>query len=151
MIHLLKASKKDFNEILKLFIEFEKTVEKNRITKKFRENLAWLITEHIRTKDTYFILAKYNNKIVGYLFGRIEKKWPKDTKYVHTKLIEIYVTPSVRGKNIASTLTKEFIAWSRKNGVKKIYLEAEIGKKKTVSFWKKQGFHSSWLGMKKTI
>src|SRR3989344_4268873 len=98
------ATKKDLRNILKLLKEMEKKM-KNGLGDG---NLISIAQMYIGKKNKCFFIAEEENKIIGYLFGHIEKKFKEDKKFSWAKLVEIYVNKTWRKRGISKKLLKTF-------------------------------------------
>ena len=88
-IKIRKATLKDLNEILKIGkVSFKSNFWSKEALFKFFKNFP-----------ESFLIAQINNKIVGYIFGKIRKG----------KIHSIAVSPKWRKKGIGTLLLKEYL------------------------------------------
>ncbi|MCD6487854.1 MAG: ribosomal protein S18-alanine N-acetyltransferase [Desulfurococcales archaeon] len=97
--------------------------------------LELFLVYYIISKDL-FIVASYNNIVVGYAIGLIEYK--NSEKLGH--IISIAVRPLYRGLGIGEILMKELERRIRKYFVTYIYLEVEVGNKVAIALYRKLGY-----------
>ena len=141
------ATKKDLRNILKLLKEMEKKM-KNGLGDG---NLISIAQMYIGKKNKCFFIAEEENKIIGYLFGHIEKKFKEDKKFSWAKLVEIYVNKTWRKRGISKKLLKTFYNWSKHKGASKVRLDVETKNKFAFSFWKKQNYKEETKCMERII
>lgn len=149
-----KAGTKDFDQILKLQLELEDTEVKfdsNLIgrcynTKEGKKRLR----KRIKNKKQVFLVAEYNNEIVGFIDGRVmdEAIWYKEKVGI---LEHICVEKEYRRKNIASNLLKEFEIRIINEGVKFIQVLAFPCNKPAISFYSKYGYKKYSVYLSKKI
>ncbi len=106
-----KAKKNDFDSILKLQLELEDTEVKFDSNLKERcyetKDGKKKLLKRIKSKTQVFLVAESNDKIVGFIDGRIMDKaiWYKEKVGI---LEHICVKQENRRTKIASSLLKEF-------------------------------------------
>lgn len=119
-IKIRKATLKDLNEILKIGkVSFKSNFWSKEALFKFFKNFP-----------ESFLIAQINNKIVGYIFGKIRKG----------KIHSIAVSPKWRKKGIGTLLLKEYLSLSKNLKIKKITLHVRESNFAGVSFYKKNKF-----------
>jgi ribosomal protein S18 acetylase RimI-like enzyme len=119
MLKIRKARKKDFDELYELQKEFSKAY---------------------RNLSRYQIKAlsknQLNGKIVGYVFGFIEKDAYGSRGYIE----DIFVTKDAQGKGIASMLKDKFIEILKKKKAKYCRIDVNPENKKAMKIYQKWGF-----------
>ena len=125
-----KATRKDFDGILKIFLESA------ILNPKDKENLELkkYLSNSLKEKTFFVLIAEEDKKVVGVCisnFGRISK--------VDADLVDIYVLKKYRGQSVGNKLMKELYKKLKKKGIKNLGLYSE-NNPKTLNFYKKQGF-----------
>lgn len=146
-----KATNKDESDVLKLFCKSDRELTKTKITKNYLKNMKIIINNHLNKRNSLFLIAERNGRIVGYLFGFLQKGMPLDKKFTQVRLEDVYILFSERKKGMAKEFLKEFYSWTKTKKIKKIFLGTNSKHKKSISFWKKQGFKVVWNIMRKDI
>ena len=104
---------KKLNELLTLLIQDEKQYDEgindNFVVTNMYEN-------YIEDKTKLILVAEEDNKIVGYLYGKLEES-DETYKYKVAILDALYVINEYRKKGIASALINEFKNWTKLNNV----------------------------------
>ena len=114
-----KAEYKDakiLNNFLTLLIKDEKQYDSG-IDENF--TVTNMYENYIEDESKFIMVAEEENKIVGYLYGKIEKN-DETYKYKVAKLDALYIDISYRHRGIAKTLIMEFKKWARLKLVDKI-------------------------------
>lgn len=125
-----KATRKDFDGILKIYLEsaiLNPKDKKNLELKKYLSN-------SLKEKTFFVLIAEEDKNVVGVCisnFGRISK--------VDADLVDIYVLKKYRGQSVGNKLMKELYKKLKKKGIKNLGLYSE-NNPKTLNFYKKQGF-----------
>ncbi len=144
-----KGSRKDTNQILSLFLEWEKE-QGNPIEGSLKINFRKIISSYLGKGDRVFFVEEQEKGLKGYVFGHLVKRFPNGI-YEKAKLVEVYVTPKYRMHNIGKELLTTFLSWVKKRGVRNILIETRTHDKKAISFWKKNRFKETWKVMEKKI
>ena len=85
-----------------------------------------------------FIIAQYNQKIVGTLMGILD---PHGFLYI----ADVLVSPDFRRKKIATSMFFTIInKWARQNGAKQIWLQVEIENNEAMNLYTKLGFEKAY-------
>jgi ribosomal protein S18 acetylase RimI-like enzyme len=137
-IKIRKARKKDFNELYELQKEFSKVyrnlsrykikaLSKEEFKKEFYKRFG---------RNKYFFVAQINDKIVGYVFGFIEKDAYGSRGYIE----DIFVTKDAQGKGIASMLKDKFLEILKKKKVKYCRIDVNPENKKAIKVYQRWGF-----------
>ena len=104
---------KKLNELLTLLIQDEKQYDEG-INDKFV--VTNMYENYIEDKTKLILVAEEDNKIVGYLYGKLEDS-DETYKYKVALLDALYVTKEYRKKGIADALINEFKNWAKLNNV----------------------------------
>lgn len=156
MIEVRKASMQDIKQLVKLSTLYEK--EEGRIagrndvwrTKQDKKLIAKDISEWIRGKNNYFLVAVDKNKIIGFFKATIFRM----PKIMKTKKIcslkELYVLPEYRSKKIASKLMDKIYKLARKK-TRVFSIHLSPNNKKALAIYSKWDFKPSYLCMVKKI
>ncbi len=133
-IKIRKANLKDVDKCLGL-----EKLDKGNYWKKQDFTLA------LKDKNTIFLVAEKDKKIIGYTIG-----FTCPSKKTDVMLHETRVSRNERGSGIGSFLVKEFCRYSFKKGGKDIYalIEPELSKFYVDSCGFK--FSTKWMEVKKS-
>ncbi|MCL2409207.1 MAG: ribosomal protein S18-alanine N-acetyltransferase [Oscillospiraceae bacterium] len=97
-----------------------------------------LILYELNNPDTYFDVAVENNAVIGFcILRRIAE--------IEGDLLNIAVSPSVRGRGVADALLTSALAHAV--GIEEIYLEVRVSNSAAISLYEKHGFRH--LGRRK--
>lgn len=143
-ITIRRATKKDLTRIVELSVQLYKTeqpFDKNLKdeyyeTKKGTKGLL----KDIKDKKRIFLVAIYEENVVGYIDGYI---YDKEDVYIEKMayLDRIIVDKNYKGKGIATKLVDEFSNQLKKENVKFIKLNAFKGNKPAIALYEKMGFY----------
>lgn len=98
------------------------------------QNVLDALANRIIIPQKRFILAEYENKVVGTLMGILD---PHGFLYI----ADVVVDPNFRQQNIATSMFFKIINnWALPNKVKKIWLQVEIENKEAMNLYTKLGF-----------
>ena len=155
-IEIRKATIKDLENILDLNLklfkkeheEFDETLD-CKWTKS--EEGRKYFSRRIKKGDGCALVASVNGNVVGYLVGGFVK--PESYRNV-SKMIELedmYVLNEFRSKGIGTKLYKQFLAWAKKKGAKRLRVTASTKNKRAIEFYKKNGFKDYDTTLEKDI
>ena len=162
MITYRKAEEKDRGDFLKLekaFCEFYdkkgfdqqlKPLSFNEIPESFFiKSFEGLMS----TKESLFLLAENEDKIIGYIFIEINDVFDKD---IHTvkkvgHIDSIFVDEEYRGQGIGGEFIKRSIEWIKSKGVNLCTLGVVIENDTAINLYKNFGFKISRVSMFKEI
>ena len=85
-------------------------------------------------------VAESDNKVIGYLAGSIKTEVTSYRPIRRTELENMFVVKELRGQGVGTILAKEFIGWSKKQGVEHVFVSAYAGNKDAIKFYEKAGF-----------
>lgn len=91
-------------------------------------------------------VAEENDRIVGYLIGRIIKaeNWRKNIKQI-AELENMFIAERYRGQGIGKELIKQFKMWAEKSKVKHLKVIASAENTQAIEIYKRSGFYESAL------
>lgn len=116
-----------FKQIDSAFESFVRPVSKKKFLKL------------IRQRNSYFILAEYNSKPIGYIFARVHRD-PSDPKTVLGNLSQIFIIKKFRGKGVSDLLWNETLEWFKSRKVDFLQLYVTVNNGHAVRVYKKWGF-----------
>lgn len=145
-VSIKKATLEDLQEVQKLnLILFEK--EKKEYNPFL--NLKWTFgnkgtqyfKDSIEDNLGLCLVARIENKIVGYLIGWIKKeKNPFTIINKQAELENMFVLDNFRNKKIGNNLVESFLQWTKDNKVENILVTSNSQNIKAINFYKKFGF-----------
>lgn len=153
-MNIRKATLKDAQSMIKLSqesfqhgVQFDKTL-----------NVDWPANhqEHYREilsgRDVITFVAESENKMVGYLVGRIIKAetWRKNIKKI-AELENMFILEQYRGKGIGKELIKRFMLWAKENKIKRLKVVASSGNTLAINVYKKAGFDESAIILERDL
>ena len=151
-----KARIKDIEQIKTVFMEYEEA-SVNYIPKKYQylrkkkgplnQKIKLALTKDIKEKDSLFLVAEENHKVVGYIFGKIrDDKHPLFNPPKTGELDTVAVLKSHQGKGISSKLWKELLKWFAKK--KCVFITLSVNSNNPAQeIYKKWGFELFYLRM----
>jgi len=152
-----KATKKDIESLVKIWIEFENSQDKYKSAKQIKEFEAmgknpenWMRKELLRIlklKKSEIFVAELDKKIVGYSSISIGSKSPIEKIKRFGRIHYIYVHSKFRKKGIGLALMKEAKKWFKKQKVKYISLAVMHNNSKAKNLYKKFGFVNKTISM----
>lgn len=95
---------------------------------------TFVLRQFVDISSKYFLLAKNNNEVIGYVIGNLIKE--SNIGWV----LSLGVHPKARGKNIGSTLTKALIDLIDESNCDGIYLTVHPNNVSAVRIYEKLGF-----------
>ncbi len=112
--------------------------------------LEWM-KRKLAKENAFLFVAEYDGKIVGYIFGWIErrsKNYWKTSKYGY--ICDLFVKEEYRKKGIGKALLKEAEEWFKKRGISKIFLEVYFDNPAR-EYYMRQGYSPIDIKMIKNI
>ena len=134
---------KDIQYLSQQLIEYEENICKNR----YMVNLNWSYSDDayntfkMLIENHYVYVAEHENKIIGYMAGRIIKKSSCDTFDV-MKLDNLYVLDSYRNYGIGTAFLNIFKTICFNNKITFIKLDTISDNDKAIEFYKKNGLYN---------
>lgn len=97
------------------------------------------IEDMLKNENSYFIVAKTGEKIVGYISGILS--------FDEVSILNFAVLREYRNFGIGNKLLSFFIDYFIKNNVKKFFLDVRESNKNAISIYEKNGFEK--IGLRK--
>lgn len=118
-----------------------------------KERINWLrdIKKAFKDKNTKIFIVKENRQLIGYtwiytyLLDYLKSK--KKVGYIN----EFFLTEKTRGKGIATKLMNKALEWFKQQKIKFVSLSVFAENKNVVEVYKKFGFESFSIYMRKRI
>lgn len=142
-MNIRKGTIKDYDDVLNLLGQLEK------VEVKFDNNLriGYFATEEgksatrkaIRKRNVIFLVAENNNKVVGFVLGKVSKQVWWNRRPVGF-IDDVVVDSNYRGQGIGQMLLLEFEKIAKSQGAFYIRLLAFPNNLPAVNFYKKDGF-----------
>ena len=122
------------------------------VTKKDGEQISSKIIERqIRSKNGTILIAKDNNRIIGYTNLAINEYPPLFNIERIGKIIALFVDEEYRGKNASSLLFQESRKWFKQKNIKHIMLNVLPDNKHAKEIYKHWGFSCFVEDMRLTL
>ncbi len=163
MVEIRKAKIRDVEDIIPLWKTLmnlhREMIATNRPeilpffeTKKNAEQLSKeFITRQIRSKNGAILIAKDDDRIVGYANLMIKEYIPL-FQIEHTgEIIALFVDEEYRGKHISSLLFKESKAWFKQKHISHITLNVFPDNDHAKKIYEHWGFHCFSYDMRRVI
>ncbi|MBI4099894.1 GNAT family N-acetyltransferase [Candidatus Microgenomates bacterium] len=106
-------------------------------------------TQLVTNPKACCLIAKDDYRPVGYIAAA-----PKDINYSRSKYFEINnmgVSPDYRSRGVGSQLMRACLAWAKKQGFQKAYVNAYFQNSGAVKFYKKNGFSEIDVGLERLV
>lgn len=142
-ILIRKARKSDLKEIMELARQLSKS--DYRYDKKV--DLLWPDStsgkQHYRKKvfnqKGICFVADFSGEVVGYATASKRKK--RNIKKIgRAKLENLYIKRNFRNHGLGKKLIRSFLDWAEEINAEKVFVDAYIGNKRGISFYKRAGF-----------
>ena len=153
-IKIRKAKIEDFKEIQRLnYLLFKKEFDEYEHTL----NIKWPYTkkakEYFRDsiKNSCTLVYEEDNKIVGYMIGRLRKKPAHRNNIVFVELDNMYIEKEYRGRGVGKKMVKMLEKWAEKKGANKLKVGAFVGNDGGMKFYKKLGFKEYEIFFEKDV
>ncbi len=111
-------------------------------------NREWTFSEEgtnyfkkcITENSSCAFVAQANNKIIGYLVGRIhEEKVPYRKLPLFVELENMLIIEEYRGRDVGTKLYQSFLGWCKAKGVGRIRVVASAKNTNAINFYRKNG------------
>ena len=127
-----KATKKDISEVIKL----GKKIEELEFSNKFPFHGKSELMEALKDKNSIFLVAENDKKIIGFLYAKIlfhrAGGW--------CMLDNLAVKKDERHKGVGTELLKQLYSKLKKRKINYVQVLEEEHHKKTRNFWSSRGF-----------
>lgn len=154
-VHVRRATARDIKEILPVWGEL--AVHHAGLDPAFTPSVDWpheygaYLRTLIGRDDALAVIARDGDELVGYAVGRITHLPPffehRRRGYIH----DVYVRMPHRHRGIGRRLINEILAWCARQGVTVVELTVAANNQEGESFWRKLGFKTYMLQMKKPL
>lgn len=145
-ISIKKATLEDINLILPLvksMINYQSAIEPSTLrsadeigTQDIKDHVVNLLSN----KSISIFYAKNETEILGYVMGQIDQADP-DQKIARVgKIIDLFVLPEFRGKEIGTRLQNHLLEWFRGEKISRVELSVYSKNMGAISVWEKLGF-----------
>ena len=151
MIKIRTLQKTDEKQLFNLAIEFLEKYQRGKIVSKkllpliqyknYDKHLKEDVKKYMKLnpKEAIIFVAEDNKKLIGYIYGRIEKK-PKMVLDRVGMIEDWFVQEKYRGKGIGEKLWNELMNWFKKKKCNCLEVDAYITNKKAIKIYHKLGF-----------
>jgi diamine N-acetyltransferase len=144
-VNIVRVTLRDLKYIQKLNLALFKK-EHNVYDSTF--DLNWTMSERgkkyftwaIKRNSACALVAKSEDKIVGYLIGGLVEKDPCRVLGKRAEVHSMMILKEFRNNNLGSKLVKEFMRWAKSKKVENVKVVASAGNKQAINFYHKQGF-----------
>lgn len=154
-VHIRRATARDIKEILPVWGEL--AVYHADLDPAFTPSADWpheygaYLRTLIGRDDALAVIARDDTELVGYAVGRITHLPPffehRHRGYIH----DVYVRAPHRLRGIGRRLIGEIFAWFNRQGVTVVELTVAANNEDAESFWRKLGFRTYMLQMKRVL
>lgn len=155
-IKVEKAKREDIPNIIDLSkknIEYHKMFDESsynnseQVFEMYENHLHCVISSPFNA----IFIAKENEKIIGYMIGKILMKKVHENAKKTGEIDDAYVLEEFQNKGIGGRIQQELEEWFSSNGVDVLYVLVDERNNKGVYAWKKYGFENYMLKLKKNI
>jgi len=154
-VQIRRATARDIKEILPVWGEL--AVYHAGLDPAFTPSPDWpheygtYLRTLIGRDDALAVIARDGTRLVGYAVGRITHLPPffehRHRGYIH----DVYVREPHRHRGIGRRLIAEILSWFARRGVTVVELTVAANNEDGASFWRKLGFETYMLQMKKLL
>ena len=131
----------DIAELWKEFIDYHK--ELDSIFTQSRNSIYYFkkyASNHITSKISFVLVAKYKNKTVGYSISYLAKYPPVFANTKHGFISDLMVSKDFRRSGLGKKIFKENVTWFNLKNIKRVELSVSVKNRSATKFWKKMGF-----------
>ena len=143
-VKIRKANQTDLIDIAELWEEF---IDYHRNFDSFftrsRNSIYYFkkyASNHITSKKSLVLIAKYKNKTVGYSISYLAKYPPVFAGNNYGFISDLMVSKDFRRNGLGKKLFKENITWFKLKNIKRVELSVSVRNPSATKFWKKMGF-----------
>jgi len=109
------------------------------------------IPELINSKEIYFIVAVFNEELIGSGYVRIENSRHYHKNPQHGYIGFIYVKPAFRGKKISNKILESLKIWAKEKELKELRLDVYDNNLGAIIAYERFGFAKSLVNMRMNI
>ena len=106
----------------------------------------WFLTQ-LDKVESIFLVATLDDAIVGYVFAQMEERSYNELLDACTKLHDIYVDESVRGRGIGEALLRETLRRAAEKGAPRVVLLTAAQNESAQRMFRRLGFRTTMLEM----
>lgn len=106
----------------------------------------WLGTE-IQSPEAIVLVAELDGAIVGYVYGRLEKRDFNMLLAQHAALHDVLVVESARRSHAAEALVRRFAELAAEHGTPRVVLHTATSNERAQALFRKIGFRPTMLEM----
>jgi ribosomal protein S18 acetylase RimI-like enzyme len=143
-VKIRKAKQADLIDIAELWKEF---IDYHRNFDSFftrsRNSIYYFnkyASNHIASKKSLVLIAKLQNKTVGYSISYVAKHPPVFAGNKYSFISDLMVSKDFRKSGLGKKLFKENITWFKLKNIKRVELSVSVKNPSATKFWKKMGF-----------
>lgn len=128
----------------KEILEFDDHIDKKK------EKYIKSILKSFEKKDSHFLVAENDEKVIGYIIGKTalnEYKIRNNTGHIQS----FYVTKKYRGTGVGKELYNALIKWFKTKKCDNLELDVYATNKKSVNIYEKWGFKPITIQMKRKL
>jgi diamine N-acetyltransferase len=133
---------KDMQKFMYLLMkeENEKFDSTNKVTWAKSKKCYNYFENRITDRNQSAIIAEYKGEKIGYLSAQINGAYEYRSVPKFGVIADMFVLEDYRNLKIGTKLIKEFKKWAKKNGAKRIRVQAFAQNEKALRFYKRHGF-----------
>ncbi|QTD36543.1 GNAT family N-acetyltransferase [Polaribacter batillariae] len=109
------------------------------------------IPELITAKNIHFVVAVYNEELVGSGYVKIENSRNYHKNPTHGYVGFMYVKPAFRGKRISNFILESLKSWAKSKGLKELWLDVYHNNPPAIKSYERFGFNKSMINMRMNI
>lgn len=94
----------------------------------------------LNNPNAQLLLLYCEGDVAGYSYAHVEQVDYLDTDQPECELEVLYLQPSFRGKDLASVLLSEVMAWAKRKHAFRLRADILSGNESSINFFKKHGF-----------
>ena len=133
----------DIAELWKEFIDYHK--ELDSIFTRSRNSIYYFkkyASNYITSKKSLVLIAKFQNKTVGYSISYLAKYPSVFASTKHGFISDLMVSKDFRSSGLGKKLFKENVTWFKLKNIKRVELSVSVKNLSATKFWKKMGFET---------
>ena len=140
---LCKATKAEIPEIIKLnrlLLDYHHHLDNYWVAgSKFTREFLKHVKENILNPDYYWLVARIEDKVVGYFYANIVKKYATVVKRAGY-ISDGFVLAKYRRLGICRAATSEIVRWLKRRKIKLVELRVSSINHSSLQTWRKIGF-----------